>query len=119
MIKIWRPFSKVWQVHTAGWEDAEGGVSRKAFTPSPVPLKTSVKSFGGTETKVNDVVVVEDTLVVQSPYRGGLAAGDRLSPWPQEEQTPSEFWEIIGPPEDIENRHRFLMFKIRKIEGGA
>lgn len=120
MIQIWRPFNRVFRVLSAVWSEARGGVSPKEYMPLPTPLKAAVRQprwrgYSGGETERNDIEVVERTITVQAPYYTGLKAGDRITPW----EGGGEEYEVIGDPEDIDGRHRFITFRAIKVEGGA
>ena len=70
------------------------------------------KTFGGTETSINDVYSVIDTANVETWYREDITSSSQL-------RIGSKTYEVIGVPEDISQRHQFLKFKVRGIEGGT
>jgi hypothetical protein len=73
----------------------------------------SYRTFGGTETVVNGVVVVENTAVIDTWYNPDIKSGCRVA-------TPDgSFFEILGKPENINMRNQYMQFKIREIRGGA
>lgn len=73
----------------------------------------SFKTYGGTETIVNGVLSVEMTAVIETWYRPDITSKCEL------EDTSGNRYEILGIPEDIDQRHQFFKFKIRLIKGGA
>ena len=74
----------------------------------------SFKSYGGTETTVDGVYSIVDTVDVETWYRPDItsdcvivlaATGAR--------------YRLMNQPENINNRNQFLKFKIERIKGGA
>ena len=90
----------------------EKGSTKKIYKDANTIIFTSFRSFGGTEIKSNDVLVVEDTVTIETWYNPKIKAECRL-------YSGDIPYEIIGTPEDIENRHQYMRFKIRKVRGGA
>ena len=73
----------------------------------------SFKSFGGTEIESNGVYTIENTANVETWYRPDIKANCRIA------LETGEIYDILGDPEDINKRHQFLKFKVRRIKGGA
>lgn len=71
------------------------------------------RTFGGTERVKNDVLIVEDTAVVETWFRPDIKANCRIK------DTDGIEYEILGTPENIDRRNQYLRFKIRAIRGGA
>lgn len=88
------------------------GVANKSYGEKKI-FHCSFRSFGGTEKTVNDVIVVEDTAVIEMWYRPDLTADCKVY-----DRYGNEY-EILGTPENIEQANRILKFKIRAIRGGA
>lgn len=90
------------------------GVRTKAeYIPSPDVIFCSFKTYGGTEMQIDQTIVIEVTAVVETWYRPDIKSNCRIT-------TPEgAVYEILGEPEDIEERHQFLRFKIRRLKGGA
>lgn len=88
------------------------GVTVKEYPEHGEVIFCSFKSFGGTETLVNGVLSVENTASVETWYRPDLTAASRL-------KIGSAIYEIMGTPENIEQRNQLLKFKVRSIAGGA
>lgn len=98
------------------------------FVPTPTTVKGSTKkvypeegelifctfrTFGGTEKVVNDVLVVENTAVIETWYRPDIKADCKVK------DADGIDYEILGTPENINQRNQYLRFKIRAIRGGA
>ena len=89
------------------------GVRTKQYVEGAIVF-VSAKSYGGTEKVVNDVYVIEDTMVIETWYRPDIKSTDRIRLLDDNSE-----WEIINTPEDIERRHQYLRFKVKRIKGGA
>ena len=72
----------------------------------------SVRSFGGTERNVNGAYVIEATANIETYFRPDITSECHVI-------IDGAEYEILGEPENIELRNQFLMFKVRKIAGGA
>lgn len=73
----------------------------------------SFKTYGGTEKNVNGIYSIEDTANIETWYRPDIKANCRIA------LETGEIYDILGEPEDINKRHQFLKFKVRKVKGGA
>ena len=71
------------------------------------------KSYGGTETTVNGVYSIEDTAQVTTRYRPDIKANCRLK------LTDGQIYEIMGEPENPDMASRYLIFKVKRVKGGA
>lgn len=71
------------------------------------------KTFGGTEREVNGVYSIENTATIETWYRPDIKANCRIA------LETGEIYDILGDPEDINKRHQFLKFKVRRVKGGA
>lgn len=89
------------------------GVKTKEFTDGEV-IFVSAKSYGGTERVINDQVIVEDTIEIETWYRPDITSIDGLRLLDDASE-----WEIVNHPEDIERRHQWLKFKIRRMVGNV
>lgn len=89
------------------------GVKTKIFTDWE-NIWVSAKSYGGTERIVNDKVVIEDTIQIETWYRSDITSIDGLRLLDDGSE-----WEIVNHPDNIERRNQYLKFKIRRITGGA
>lgn len=75
-------------------------------------LHCSFKTFGGTESVVNDQLIAVDTANIETWYRPGITSASMI-------KLGAKSYEIVGEPEDIEQRHQFLKFKVQAVRGGA
>lgn len=89
------------------------GVNVKTFTDGDL-IFVSAKSYGGTETNVNDVIVITDTVNIETWYRPDIKGIDGLRLLDDNSE-----WEIISNPENIDRRNQFLKFKVQRRKGGA
>lgn len=88
--------------------------SKKEIYPTTGELIfCSFRTFGGTERTSNDVLVVEDTAVLETWYRPDIKANCILK------NADGQEYEILGTPENINMRNQTLRFKVRAIKGGA
>ena len=100
------------QVPTAA---SYNGVNYKsAYTDSNDVIFANFKTFGGTEKTVNGVLEVEETAQITMWFRPDIKAGCRIK-----RAEDSAIFEILGDPEDIEMRHQYLRFKVRRLKGGV
>lgn len=92
------------------------GVPTKAF-PSPdngFKFYGSFKTYGGTERDINGLYTIEDTAQVECWFNPQITSECRVY-LPETQAT----YEIINEPEDIDLRHQFMKFKVRRLKGGA
>ena len=89
------------------------GSTKNTYPETGLRINCSFRTFGGTEKTVDGVITVEDTAVIETWYRPDIKSNCEL------EDVDGLRYEILGTPEDIEQRHQFLRFKIRAIKGGA
>lgn len=112
MYKPYQPFNVPALILTARFEKING-VPTKLFAEGET-FFCSAKSYGGTERTVNNKVVIEDTLDVETWYRADLTGADHIKLLDDGSE-----WELLATPEDIERRHLYMKFKMRRIKGGA
>lgn len=91
------------------------GTTQKIF-PDPKDVTeiffAGFRTYGGTESTVNDVYTIYDTAVIDTWYSPEFTANCRVY------DIESGFtWDIISDPEDIGRRHQFVQFKVRKVGG--
>lgn len=92
------------------------GVKTKTGYPEPGEQNVffcSFKTYGGTENTKNDILVVEDTAIVETWYRPDIQADCRIR------LSDGTEYEIINKPENINRRNQFMRFKVRCLEGNA
>ena len=92
------------------------GVAKKTYTdPADSELfYGSFKTFGGTESTSDGVYTLIDTAVIDTWYRPDINAACRIYVCDTQQS-----YEIISDPEDVELRHQYLQFKVRKVGGKA
>lgn len=112
MYKPTQPFNVPALVLTATFTKVNG-VPTKTFQDGE-QFFCSAKSYGGTEREVNNKYVIEDTLDVETWFRSDITSADHIRLLDDGSE-----WEILNTPEDIDRRHLYLKFKVRRIKGGA
>ena len=90
------------------------GVNKKTWEDVDGVIMANFKTFGGTEKTDNGVLSVEDTAQIVCWYRPDIRSDCRIV-----RATDGAAFEILGEPENIEQRNQFLKFKVRRIKGGA
>lgn len=88
------------------------GVTKKVYPETGELIFCSFKTYGGTETTINDQLSVIDTANVETWYRPDITSASQI-------RLGAKTYEVIGEPEDIEQRHQFLKFKVRGVKGGT
>ena len=74
----------------------------------------SFKTYGGPEKTVNGVYSIEDTANIETMYRSDITGVCRIA-----RAEDKAVFDIINEPEDINQRHQFLKFKVKRLKGGA
>ena len=87
------------------------GVTKKIYEPVDT-INCSFKTYGGTETTINDVYTVVDTANVETWFRPDITSASRVKLGDIE-------YEVINVPENISQRNQYLKFKVRSVRGGA
>lgn len=97
------------------------GVTKKTFPSVQVALLNtdnifygSFKTYGGTERDVNGVYSIIDTANIETYFRPDITSECRIA-----RADDGAIFEIINEPEDINQRHQFLKFKVKRVKGGA
>lgn len=92
------------------------GVVKKTYPniEDGIRINASFKTYGGTETIVNNLLVVEDTAEIETFYRPDIKANCIIAI-----AGAGTKYEILGEPENINMANQFMKFKVRKIKGGA
>ncbi len=90
----------------------------KGSTKSKYPetgdlIYCSFKTFGGTEVNTNGILTVENTAVIETWYRPDIKANCRFK------TADGLIYEVLGTPENINQRNQYLKLKIKSVEGGA
>lgn len=92
------------------------GVRKKTFPDidNGILFYGSFKTYGGTERDVNGIYSVEDTATIETWYRPDIQSDCAIAI-----ASSKAVYEILGEPENIEQRNQFLKFKVTRIKGGA
>ena len=88
------------------------GVTKKVYPETGELIFCSFKTYGGTETTINDQLAVVDTANVETWYRPDITSASQIV-------LGGKKYEDMGEPEDIEQRHQLLKFKVRGVKGGT
>jgi SPP1 family predicted phage head-tail adaptor len=104
------PFTTVVELHNCVTEKVLGVVTKKYTKVDDIFC--TFKTYGGTETTSNDLLVVNDTAEIETWYRPDITSASQI-------RLGAKIYEVMGEPEDIEQRHQFLKFKVRGVKGGA
>nr|DAT90092.1 MAG TPA: PORTAL PROTEIN, 15 PROTEIN, HEAD PROTEIN, TAILED BACTERIOPHAGE, SIPHOVIRIDAE.6A [Caudoviricetes sp.] len=83
----------------------------KPYTDSPL-IYANFKTRGGTETEINGVYAILDTAEVTTWYREDIKADCRIVRLPD-----GAVYEVIGEPENVNNRGQFIIFKVERVKG--
>lgn len=89
------------------------GVTTKVYSEKGELIYCSFRTFGGTERTSNDVLVIEDTAVIETWFRDDITSDCIVK------DVNNKKYEILGTPENINMRNQILRFKIRAVKGGA
>lgn len=96
------------------------GVSKKTYKNIDGVIWANFKTFGGTEKNDNGIITVEDTAQIVCWFRPDITSGCRVVLLDGAENTDgAKCYEVLGEPENIEQRNMFLKFKVRRVKGGA
>ena len=88
------------------------GVKVKTFAPDAIPFFCSFRTFGGTEKQSNDVIIIENTAVIETWYDPQFTSDCNVI-------VDGIEYEIISTPENINMQNQFVVFKVKAVKGGA
>ena len=88
------------------------GVRKKVYPLTGYKINCTVRTFGGTERVVNDVLVIDNTAVLETWYTPEITADCRFI-------INGVAYEVIGEPENVNMRNQYLIVKVKAIKGGA
>ena len=91
------------------------GRTVKTYADKGIPFFGSFATYGGTERNVNGAYSVEDTATVETWYRPDFAASGRIAL----ANAPTKVYEIVGEPENIEQRNQYSKMRVTRVAGGA
>lgn len=106
------PFNVPMFLFTPTTKTAKGS-TKKVYPETGELIYCSFRTFGGTERTSDDLLIVEDTAVIETWYRPDIKADCIL------ENKDGQKYEILCTPENINMQNQYLKFKIRSIRGGA
>lgn len=89
------------------------GSQKKIYPEKGNLIYCSFRTFGGTEKIIDNILAVENTAVIETRYRSDIKSDCIL------QDCDGLAYEIIGTPENIGMKNRYLKFKIRAKKGGA
>ncbi|MBC9706311.1 MAG: head-tail adaptor protein [Enterococcus sp.] len=90
------------------------GVTTKSYVDFEYNSFCNFKTKGGTEITSNGLLVVEDTAELVAWYDPEVTSGDRVKLLQN-----GDIYEIIGSPENIEMRNKYMKMKVKRVAGGA
>lgn len=94
-------------------ETIKHGVPVKTLVPGE-RFNCNFATYGGTETNVNGIIAVEDTANVVTWFNPNITAGCVIR-----RLTDNADFEVIGEPENLEERQMLMLFKVKRFKGGA
>jgi hypothetical protein len=110
-----KPFDTPLLLYPVIGTENKKGVPVKTYATEGILFFGSFATYGGTEREVNGVYSVEDTATVETYYRPEFAASGRVAL----ANNQAKLYEIVGEPEDIEQRHQFCKMRLTRCKGGA
>lgn len=111
--KAQMPFNVAMVLLTATESNVQG-VTKKTYqaVKDGKSFFGSFRTFGGTESRSDDVVTLIDTAIINCWYDPDIKAECAVYICET-----GQTYDIIGTPEDIEMRHQYMQFKVRKAGG--
>lgn len=113
------PFSVAMYLLTPTYSNAYG-VNAKSYPSTQAELSKcpmifgSFKTYGGTEIVDNGIYTIEDTAQIETWYRPDITPNCRI----RVAESGLDY-EIISAPEDIDMRHQYMKFKVKRLKGNA
>lgn len=115
VLLIPKSISKVKGVEQKQYPTVEEALAEKDKNNKSINLFFgSFKTYGGTEKTINGVYSIEDTANIETWYRPDITSNCRIA-----RARDNAIFDIINEPEDINQRHQFLKFKVKRAKGGA
>lgn len=108
-------FDTPMKLYTVTGSERVMGVQRNTYAKDGILFFGSFATYGGTEREVNGVYSIEDTATVETWYRPEFAASGRVAL----ANNPEMLYEIVGQPENIEQRNQFTKMRLTRVQGGA
>lgn len=88
------------------------GVEKKTFPETGPLFFANFKTYGGTERDVNGKYVIEDTSNIVTWFRPDIKSDCRVV-----RLEDGAVFEIMNEPEDVNFRHMFIIFKVKRVKG--
>ena len=88
------------------------GVEKKSFPETGPLFFANFKTYGGTERDVNGKHVIEDTANIVTWFRPDIKSDCRVV-----RLEDGAVFEILNEPEDVNFRHMFIIFKVKRVKG--
>ena len=88
------------------------GTLKKVYDEIGTTFYCSFKTFGGTDRDNNGITVIENTATIETWFDPNLTSDCKIV-------IGGVDYEILGVPENIEMRNKWLKFKVRATRGGA
>lgn len=110
-----KPFDTPLLLYPVTGTERKLGRDVKTYATEGILFFGSFATYGGTEREANGLHIVEDTANVETWYRPEFAASGRVAL----ANAPAKLYEIVGEPEDIEQRHQFCKMRLTRVQGGA
>ena len=110
-----KPFDTPMLLYPVTGTDTVMGVTVNTYAAVGILFYGSFATYGGTERAVNGLYSVEDTATVETWYRPEFTASARVAL----ANNQAKLYQIVGEPEDIEQRHQFTKMRLTRVAGGA
>ncbi len=107
-----RPFNTAFQLLKPEYSN-DYGVEEKTFIEHSVFFGT-FRKFGGTESVVNGVLTIYDTAKIETWFNPDITSDCQIK-----ECETGKLYQIIGTPEDLNNQHQYMLFKVESVGGKA
>lgn len=88
--------------------------TKQGYTDAAGVIFANFKTYGGTEQLVDGILEIIETAEVVCWYRPDVQSNCRIK-----RATDGAVYEILGDPENIEQRNQFLKFKLQRVKGGV
>lgn len=109
------PFTVAMKLLVPTEERIQGAVKKTFTAPYESALFFgSFRTFGGTENLTDDVYTIVNTGVIDTWYRPEIKANCKIYIC-----NTGQIYDIVSDPEDIDMRHQYMQFKVRKAGGMA
>lgn len=111
MYRPQKPFNVTFELLNPTYEKVQGK-NIQNYPEEGERVNCSFLTFGGTMTEKNGIMSIEDTADIETWYRPDIKSDSRIK-----RMDDGKVFEVLGEPEDIEYRHQFLKFKVRRVRG--